>query len=132
MADGLNDALKYVNVLPDRDEKRERYSNIESAGKNSAPGDGPGKSAAGILDFVPHDGGEFKADQAEADHSEGIEDEARIGGHSEVGGRDSGAKSQPYHHAQADEDSGGDKRPDGSEVVDPLADAETDNVENCQ
>src|ERR1019366_445703 len=130
VADGLHDSLKHVDVLADGDQERERGTDIESAGKDSAPGYRAGKRAAGILDFVSHDGGEFKADQTEADDAEGIENEARVGGNPEVGGSDGGAETRPDHCAETDQNGGGDESSNCAEVVDPLADAETDNVEN--
>src|ERR1019366_8923105 len=73
---------------------------VESAGEQSSPGDGSGESAAGVLDFVAHDGSEFQTDQAEADNSERIENEARIRGNLEVGCGDASTKARPDDDAE--------------------------------
>ena len=82
------------------------------------------------MDFVAHDGGEFEADQAEADHAEGIQNEARVGGNLEIGSGDGGAEARPDHYPEADQYGGGDEGSDGAEVVDPLADAEAEDVQD--
>ena len=43
---------------------------------------------------------------------------------------DGGAEARPDHDAEADQDGGGDECADGAEIVDPLADAEANDVEN--
>ena len=95
----------------------------------AAPGNCAGKSARGVADFVAHHRGEFEADQTEADDAERIENEARVGGNFEVGSSDGGTEARPDHYAQADQNCGGDESADGAEVVDPLADAQAEDVE---
>src|SRR5258706_3697449 len=132
MTDGLHDPLKHVDVLADGDEKRECRADIESARENSAPSDGTGKSVGGILNFVAHDGRKFEADQAKANHAEGIHHEARVGGNLKIGGGDGCAEACPDHYAQTDQDSGSYECSNGANVVDPLSHAEANNVEDCE
>ena len=132
VADGLHDSLKHVDIFSDGNEQSKSCADVECAGKYAAPGDCAGKSAARILNFVAHDGGEFEADQAEADHSERIQDEARVCGDFEICRGDGGAEARPDHDAETDQNGGGDECSDGAEIVDPLADAEADDVENSE
>src|SRR5258706_14344436 len=120
MTDGLHDPLKHVDVLADSDEKRECRADIESAREDSAPSDGTGKSPGGILNFVAHDGGKFEANQAKANHAEGIHYEARIGGNLKIGGGDGCAEARPDHYAQTDQDSGGYESSDGGQLCGSL------------
>ena len=64
-------------VLADRNQQRQRHPNIKRAGKQAAPRDRARQSPRGIANFVAHDRGEFQTDQAETDHAEGIQNEAR-------------------------------------------------------
>ena len=84
MADRLNDSLKHVDVFADGDEEGERGANIECAGEDSAPSHRTGKGARRIFDFVAHNGSEFEAHQAKADHAEGIDNKARVGRNLEI------------------------------------------------
>src|SRR5271168_2579862 len=130
MADGLNDALKNIDIaFADGDEQRQRRADVEQTGEDTAPGDGAGKSLLGIFDFVAHDGREFETDEAEADHAEGIQHEFRIVGNLKVGPGHGGAEAEPDDDAEADEDHGGDSCADGAEIVDPFSNAKANDVQ---
>src|SRR5882724_5800676 len=70
VSNSLHDALENVDVFADRDEECDSRADVESAGEKSSPGDCAGKSTARILNFVAHDGGEFEADETEANYAE--------------------------------------------------------------
>ena len=99
----LNHALQHIDALADGDQQRQRRRDVERAGEHAAPCNGAGKSAGGVLNFVAHHRSEFETDQTEADHAEGIENEARVGGNLEIGGGDAAAEARPDHDAEADE-----------------------------
>src|SRR5207302_1909406 len=128
-ADCLDYALQHVDALADGDQQSNGNGYVERAGDQASPYYGSRKRARRILNLIAHDRGEFKAEQTEADDSEGIENEERVGGDLKVGGGDGGAEAQVDHHAKADQDGCGNESTNGAEVVDPFADAEAENVE---
>ena len=73
MTYGLHDALQHADVLlANRDQQRQRGPDIQRAGEHSAPGHGNRQIFRGIFNFIAHHGGQFQADQPEADYAEGI------------------------------------------------------------
>ncbi len=83
-----------------------------------------------LLDFVAHDGGEFETDETEADHAEGIQDEAGIWRDAKIRSGHRGAKARPDNDSQTDENSSCDEGSDGAEVVEPLPYSESNDVED--
>src|SRR5580704_4475091 len=132
-ADRLHDALQDADVaLADRDKECQRCADVEKSGENTAPCDSTGQDFLRILNFVAHDGSEFETDEAEANYAEGIQNEAGIRGNVKVGSGDVGAETQIDYRPEPNQYGCGDAGADGAEVIDPLSDAEADDVENHQ
>ncbi len=132
MADGLHDALQHVDIFPDGDEQSERRTDVQNARDHASPGNRAGQGAARVLYFVSHDGGEFESHQTKTNYAEGIEDEARVGRNFEIRNGDGGAEARPDHDAEADQNRSGDECSDRAEIIDPLADAETDDIQKSK
>src|ERR1035438_6183950 len=94
MTDGLEAALKHIDIFSNSDEQSERRSHIKNAGEDSSPSDSTRQGAARILDLISHDGSEFETNQTEADDTEGIQDKARVRWDFEICRSDGGAKDR--------------------------------------
>src|SRR5438132_6546626 len=131
VADSLHEALQYADVaLAYGNEQRQCRPNVEQTGKKTAPGDGTGKSLLRTFNFITHNRSELQTDEAETDHAEGIQYETRVRRNAEIGRRYGRAEPQPDHNSQADQDSRGNKSADRAEIVHPLSDAETNDVQH--
>src|SRR5580704_243661 len=129
VADSLHNPLQYVDVaFADGEEQRQCRADIEQAGQNAAPSHGSGQSFLWVFDFVTHDGSELKPNQSETNHPERIQNEFWVGRNSKVGPGHARTETQPHYNSQPDQDRGGDSRADRAEVVDPLTDAESDDI----
>src|SRR5580692_800105 len=128
MTNGLDNALQHIDILSHRDEQSERRSHIKNSGEDASPSHRTRQGAARILDLISHDRGEFEANQTEADDTEGIQDKARVRWDFEICRSDGGTKPRPHHHAKTDQDRCGDEGSDGPKIVNPLTDAETNDV----
>ena len=129
--DSLYDALKNADLIfADRHEQGQRGADVKRSGKNAAPGDRSRKSFQWVLDFITHYRGELQANQAEADDAEGVQNKARVRGDAEVRSGDGSSEAKPNGDAEDDQKPTRDKRAETANVVDPFADAETNDVEN--
>src|SRR2546430_5616756 len=130
VAHRLHDSLEDADlVFADRHQQGQSRAEVERTGKNAAPSNRAGKSFARVFNFVAHDGSKFEADEAETDHAEGVENEARIRGNAEIGGGDGSSEAEPNNDAKRDQKAAGDECTEAAHVIDPLADAEADDVE---
>src|SRR5712671_759364 len=118
----LHDALQDADVLlADRDQQGKRCADIEKTGKNAAPGDCAGKNFSRIFDFVTHYGGQLETYKTEADHTKGVQHEARISRNLKIGRGDGGSEAKPHNGPEADEHGGGDKRSNRTDIVNPFS-----------
>ena len=85
-----------------------------------------------IIDFIAHDRGEFQAHQAETNHAEGIQNKTRIRGNPKIRRRHRGAEAHPNYDTQTDKNGRCKSRADCTEIVEPLSDTETKNVQHHQ
>src|SRR5205807_3352768 len=124
VADGLDDPLEHADlILANCNKQSQGCADVECAGKDAAPGDGPGKSLARVFNFVAHDGGELQTNEAEANHTERVQHKTRVRGNAKVGSSHGSSETKPDDSAQGNEQAAGDERAETADVVDPLADA---------
>ena len=126
--DDVEDAFGDAGALGKFGESERGVGSLRGGFKNDGAAGSNGR--AGFAG--DHDGGEFQTDKAEANDPERVENETWICGDLKVRPRHGGAETSPNNQAKPHEESSCNKRADSADVVDPLADAETDDIQNHQ
>ena len=133
MADRLHNALQYADVvLADRDQQRQRRSNIKQPGNHAAPRHRARQRFPRFADFVAHHRSQFKSDQAKANHAERIQNKPGIRRNPKISRRHRRPKARQDRKSQTDQNRRRDKRSNGAHIVEPLPDAKTNNVHHRQ
>src|SRR5271168_14045 len=130
VVDGLHNALQHIDIFADSDQQSERRAHIKETRQYSSPRNRARKSTAGVVDLVTHDRSKLKTHQPNTNHTERIQNETRIRWNLEVGGANTRPKSRPHHDTEADKHGGGNKSSNRPDIVDPLADTKSENIEN--
>src|ERR1700722_14375415 len=129
----LHDSLQNVDVvLADGDQQRQRCRNVKDAGYYAAPNDCSGQSMFRILDFVAHYGSKLKPHEAETNHAKGIQQKSRVRGDLKILSAHSSAVAQPNNQPQSHQHCRSDDRSDAAQVVNPLPNSESHNIQNHQ
>jgi len=129
----LNDALKHTDlILADSHEQRQGCTNVECARENPAPRNCSGQRLLRVFNFVAHDGCKFQTNEAEADDTERVQNKTRIRGNTEIRRGYGGSEAKPNKDAETNQKAPSNEGAERANIVDPLADSQTNNVEHNQ
>src|SRR5690349_8207732 len=131
VTDRLNDSLKHADLIfSDRDEQGQRRAKVECAGENATPRNRSRKGLSRVFNFITHDRSKLQPDKAEANHAKRVQNKARIRGNAEIRGGHGSSEAEPDNDSEGNQKTSGKERAKAADIVDPLAHAKPDDVED--
>ena len=116
--------------LPHRDKQSERRPDVKRAGKHSAPRDRAGKDKFGSRISSPITEASSRPTRPKQITPKEFNTKRGSAGILKIGSGDRRAEARPNHHPEAYENGRSDERSDRAEIVDPLPNPKSDDVEN--